>query len=108
MFVNINDKSVELKFSFKAEMLFEQINEKTFTAQSTTEWIQYFFCIIIAELGDGALKFEDFIKILDEQPGLLFDFMEWYTTTMTNINQMRLKKVEDEKGTEKSRKKDRK
>ena len=43
MTINLFDKTVELKFSFKAEMLFETINEKTFTAQTTTEWVEYLF-----------------------------------------------------------------
>ena len=103
MIVKINDKSVELKFSFKAEMLFEQINQKTFTATSTTEWVQYFFCIVIAQTGDGSIKFEDFVKWLDSEPDKLFDFMEWYTQTMTSINDMRSKKVEEVKGTGKQK-----
>ena len=105
MIVNIIDKEVELKFSFKAEMLFEQINEKSFTAQTTTEWVQYFFCVLIAQLGDGALKFEDFIAWLDEHPDTLFEFMQWYTDTFTAINDVRSKKVEAVKGTGKKGKK---
>lgn len=103
MIVKINDKTVELKFSFKAEMLFEQINEKTFTATSTTEWVQYLFCIIIAQAGDGSIKYEDYLEWLDKNPGELFDFMEWYTKTMTEINNMRSKKVEEVKGTGKQK-----
>lgn len=95
MTINLFDKTVELKFSFKAEMLFETINDKTFTAQTTTEWVEYLFCVIIAQLGDGAVKYDEFLKWLDENPDVIFDFMEWYTETMTEINRMRSKKVEE-------------
>lgn len=96
MTIKLFDKTVELKFSFKAEMLFEQINDKTFTAQTTTEWVEYLFCCIIAQLGDGSVKYDEFLSWLDENPNVIFDFMQWYTDTMTEINRMRSKKEEDQ------------
>ena len=89
MTITINDKSVELKFSFRAEMLFEQINDKSFTAANTTEWIQQLFCYIIAMLGDGSVKYDEYLTWLDNNPSVLYDFIEWYTTTMTSINEVR-------------------
>ena len=98
MTIKINDKNIELKFSFRAEMLFEQINEKSFTAANTTEWIQQLFCYIIAMLGDGSVKYDEYLSWLDENPNVLYDFIEWYTTTMTNINEVRKMATKKESG----------
>lgn len=89
MKVNIHDKEIEMKFSFKGEMLFEAISGESFAAKNTTEWIQIMFCYIIAIEGDGFIKFEDFIKYLDENPDKIYEFIEWYTIQMNNINTLR-------------------
>lgn len=109
MELTINGKSFELRFSFKAEMLFETINGESFTAQSTTAWVQQLFCYIIATLGDGSIKYEEYLAWLDENPAELYEFIEWYTTTMSNINEIRQAASKKETGVKekdgKSRKK---
>lgn len=105
MLININDITVDLKFNFKAEMLFEAINGTSFTAQTTTEWIQEFFCFVIASAGDGAIKFDDFLEWLNSHPEQLYEFIEWYTKEIGSINDTRaslhqnddVKKVEEKK-----------
>lgn len=103
MDIEINGRKITLKFSFRAEMLFEQINDRSFTAANTTEWIQLFFCYVICATSDGEIKFDDFIGWIDENPDKFYDFITWYTDKMQNISDLRASKKEEGKGTARKR-----
>ena len=72
MTINFNDKEIELRFSFRADMIYENIQGKSFTAQTETEWLVYFYSTYLAITDDTDLTFDDCVKLLDEKPTVLF------------------------------------
>ena len=79
MKITINNKEIELKYSFRAMMIFEKITGESFNPKGITEIMVYFYSTILASDRDIALTFEDFMEWIDEQPQTLNDFSEWLT-----------------------------
>ena len=95
MIINYNNKEITLKFSFRSDMLFEDATGKTFTAQNESEWLQYFFCTLVAITKDETLKFDDFLDWISSNPTVFYDFIEWYSDYQQNVMNLR-KKAEPE------------
>lgn len=79
MTIKYNGKEITLKFSFRADMLFENITEHSFNGTSETDWIIYFFCTVLAITRDDDMNFDDFVDWLSDNQYLLMDFVRWYT-----------------------------
>ena len=78
MTINFNNKEIELRFSFRSDMIYENIMNKSFKAETETDWIVYFYSTYLAITNDMNLGLDDFILKLDEDPQLLFKFITWY------------------------------
>lgn len=97
MEIKIKGKEVQLKHTFKAEMIFETAENHTFNGTSTKDWITMFFCTVISSSKDDAfLTFSEFIDWLDEEgnEGYLYDFIESYTAHAVAVNELRKAKEE--------------
>lgn len=103
MIINYNNREITLKFSFRADMLFEDATGKTFTAQSESEWLQYMFCTLVAITKDETLKFDDFLDWISENPTVFYDFIEWYSDYQQSVMNLR-KKAEPEQKTDSKKK----
>ena len=103
MTINYNDREITLKFSFRADMLFEDATGKTFTAQTESEWLQYMFCTIIAMTKDESMKFDDFLDWISDHPTVFYDFIEWYSDYQQSVLHLR-KKAEPEQQTDSKKK----
>lgn len=77
MKITINDKEIELKYTMRSMMLYENITEKSFTPSTMTDLITFMYCIVVSSSKDYSLKFDDFIDYLDENPAVLNEFSEW-------------------------------
>lgn len=95
MTISFNDKEIELRFSFRADMIYENIMQKSFKAQTETEWLVYFYSTYLAITDDTDLGLDDFILKLDENPKLLYDFIQWYVDFQSN-NMKLIPKEKDE------------
>lgn len=95
MTINFNDREIELRFTFRADMIYENIMQKSFKAQTETEWIVYFYSTYLAITDDTDLGLDDFILKLDENPKLLYDFIQWYVDFQSN-NMKLIPKEKDE------------
>lgn len=95
MIINYNNREITLKFSFRSDMLFEDATGKTFTAQNESEWLQYFFCTLVAITKDETLKFDDFLDWISSNPTVFYDFIEWYSDYQQSVMNLR-KKAEPE------------
>lgn len=91
MKVNINNKEVELKYSFRSMIIYEKITNESFSPKGLTEIINYFYSTIMASDKTLELGYEEFIDYLDENPEKLTEFNEWLVG-MTERN----KKIEGE------------
>lgn len=96
MEVTIKNQTIELKFRFKQDLLFESATEESFSGKNTKQWIIYMFCSVIANAGDGFMSFDEFERWLSDNPQKFYDFIEEYTKFMANIAEQRAPKKADE------------
>lgn len=97
MTISFNDKEIELRFTFRADMIYENIMQKSFKAQTETEWIVYFYSTYLAITDDTDLGLDDFILKLDESPKVLYDFIQWYVDFQNNNMKLIPKEKEESK-----------
>lgn len=97
MTIDFNDREIELRFTFRADMIYENIMQKSFKAQTETEWIVYFYSTYLAITDDTDLGLDDFILKLDENPKVLYDFIQWYVDFQSNNMKLIPKEKEESK-----------
>ncbi len=102
MKITYQNREIEIKFSFRADMLFEDAVGHSFSGQSETEWLQYFFCTVVAVTKDETLKFEEFVDWISDNPTVFYQFLEWYTDYQKSVLELRKK---TEKAPDESKKK---
>lgn len=95
MTINFNDREIELRFSFRADMIYENIMGKSFTAKTETEWLVYFYSTYLNITDDTDLSFDDCLLLLDKKPKVLYDFIQWYVDFQSN-NMKLIPKEKDE------------
>ena len=100
MNIIINGRSIELRYSFRALMIYEKITEESFNPKGITEIMVFFYSVILASDRDITLSFDDFINFLDSEPTLLNDFSIWLTKTLTKNNTFSDKNENSEEVTE--------
>lgn len=89
MKVKIKDKEIELKYSIRALIMYENIAEKTFTSASLTDTLMYFYCVIMSSSKDYAITWEEFLDWIDENSNVLQEFVEWLQTISKNQNKLK-------------------
>ena len=77
MEIKVSDKTIKLKSTVRALLIFENITGKTFAPSTVQDVLTYFYCVVIASAKDYTIKFEDFLDALDENPKVLQQFTEW-------------------------------
>ena len=106
MKVEINDKEIELKYTFRAYMIFEQITDHSFTGSNLSDFITFFYSVLMASDRELAIDFDNFIEWLDENPDKLNEFTEWMIANTKKQSELSSKKeVKDEKKESGSKKK---
>lgn len=88
MKININEKEVELKYSFRALIIYEKITGKSFTGNNIglTEILILLYSIIISSDKTINLTFDDFMDYCDNNPAILNEFGTWMTKEMSKYN----------------------
>lgn len=87
MVIKIKDKEIKLKFSFRSQILYENIQNKSFAPDTTTDILVYFYCVILASEKDIELSFDEFLDMVDENPHLIIEFSEFIVES-TDRNKM--------------------
>lgn len=89
MTLKYQDKEIELKYSFRASVYFEQISSKNidFKDFNQNDLVTLFYCVFISSLQKEKLpicSMLDFLDVLDENGGekCLYDFSNWYVSTL--------------------------
>lgn len=85
MRVNLGDLSFDWKFKFLSDMLYENIQGQSFKGDTESAWIVYFYCNFLAITENYDVTLEDFLKVLDENPASLYEFISYYTKYQTNM-----------------------
>lgn len=91
MKITIKGKEVELKYSLRALMMYENIENKTFQPTSLQNLMTFFYVIVVASSKDYSLTFDEFIDFVDEDPNnnLLNDFARWLNDITENQNKLK-------------------
>ena len=77
MKININGREIELRYTFRAMIIFEKICNSTFTGNGITEVLCYLYSTILASDRDNPLTFDAFMDWIDENPQVITEFSEW-------------------------------
>ena len=77
MTIKIKDREVTLKYTFRSLILYENIQNKSFAPDTTTDVLIYMFCIILASDKELDLTFDEFLDMVDDNPGLIVKFSDW-------------------------------
>ena len=77
MKLTIKDKEIELKYSIRSLIMFENMAEKSFAPETLTDIITFMYCVVVSSSKDYSLTFDDFIDFLDENPDVIKDFGDW-------------------------------
>lgn len=106
MKIVIKEQEIELKYSFRSLMVYEQILGKTFEPKGLTEILTFMYCIIITSKKDLQFTYDEFLDLIDEKPGIIKDFSEWLTgAVQRNASMMSQNVKEEDKQTAKKIKK---
>lgn len=75
----MNILNTELKNTFRAHIIYEQITEKTFAPKNLTDIITFMYSTVMACNNELTVTFDEFISYLDENPEKLNEFVTWLT-----------------------------
>ena len=79
MVIKINDTEIELKQTFRAHIIYEQITGNTFSEKNVTDIITFYYSTVMAANPELVITFDEFIGWLDEDPNRLTEFVNWLT-----------------------------
>ena len=111
MKINIKNQELELAYSMRTYILFENIQGQSLSFEnlnSYTSLIVLFYSAIVATIQkrklDISISYDEFIDWLDENNGenMIKEFSNWFTTQLTN--NLALQDAEEEKETKGSKK----
>ena len=78
MKVQILGRDIELKATFRAYIIFENITGKSFQQLSTlADVLTFFYATILGSAKTTDISFDDFLDFIDENPNVVTEFSEW-------------------------------
>ena len=89
MKVNIKDQEIELKYSFRSLIIFEEITSKTLTVPESLKDILILFYSVILASAKGSLQdwtWDNFMDWLDENPEITIEFTQWLKDVLETQN----------------------
>lgn len=89
MIINFKGKDIELKYSLRAMMMYENITDASFAPQSITDVLTFFYCIVVTSSKDYEIDFGDFIEYLDNNTTIINDFAIWMQNVTNNIGNLK-------------------
>lgn len=97
MKININNQDIELKYSFRAYLIYENVTNQSFSPTNMTSFITMFYCSIMASNSDLQLDFEEFMDWLDTNPDKLSEYTEWLASNLKKTNDLKSKQTKPKK-----------
>lgn len=94
MKLTINNNEIELKYSFRALMMFENITDKTIELNTLGDILTFFYCVVCASNRNIEITFDSFIDWLDDNPTAVVEFREWITDQMIKNSMLKKSPVE--------------
>ena len=97
MTIQIKDREVTLRYSFRSLILYENIQKKSFSPESTTDVLVYMFCVILGSDPEVELSFNEFLDMIDENPNLVVEFSSWLSEQISRQTMLSPEDEDDEK-----------
>lgn len=86
MKITIKDNEIELKYTLRSMIMYENITDQTFNPQTLTDMITFMYCVVVASSKDYSLKFDEFIDYVDDNPNIINEFGKWIQETVNTNN----------------------
>jgi len=86
MNIEYKGKSYNLKWSFRALMIYENITKKSFSPKTISDVIIFFYSILCASAKGDTIQFDDFMNYVDENPQSIAEFSEWLRQVFESQN----------------------
>lgn len=77
MNININNTEIQLKYSYRAFIIYETIADESFNGKGLKELITMYYAVVMASNKDISITFDDFVDWLDESQ-TLDEFVKWF------------------------------
>lgn len=78
MKIHILGRDIELKATFRAYIIFENITGKSFQQLSTlADVLTFFYATILGSAKTTDISFDAFLDFIDENPNVVTEFSEW-------------------------------
>jgi hypothetical protein len=77
MKIKIKEKEIELKYSYRALMIYENIQKQSFNPKTLSDIIVFFYSVVVSSAKDRNILFDDFMDWLDENPNVITEFSNW-------------------------------
>ena len=77
MKIELNNKEIELKYSFRALMMYENVTGASLNPHGLTDIMTFFYCVVLSSSKDYTITFDDFVDYIDENPSKIGEFSEW-------------------------------
>lgn len=97
MKITYHEKEYELKYSFRALMIYENITQKSFQPTTLTDIITFFYSIVLASAKGDIIDYNEFIDWLDDNVEELNNFSLWLTEILDLNNKIAPKKKKSDK-----------
>lgn len=109
MKIQILDREVELKSSFRAYIIFENITGKSFqSVQTLSDVLVFMYATILASLKTTDISFDAFMDYIDSNPNVVTEFSEWLTGVHDVVNDASNKLTDTEDSKKKTTRKTKK
>ena len=98
MIVRVKDKEITLKYSFRVFFIFENIMNRSFQPNTTSDVLVFFYSCIMASEKNLEFSFDEFLDMVDEKPELIGEFADFIAEAVKR-NKVLQPQSEDEKKT---------
>ena len=97
MKVQILGREIELKATFRAYLIFENITGKSFQQLSTlADVLTFFYATILGSAKTTDISFDDFLDFIDANPNVVTEFSEWMAGSNAVVEEASNNNVEKE------------
>ena len=96
MTLKIKDREVNLKYSFRSFFIFENIMNRSFQPNTTTDILVFFYSVIMASDKNLDFQFDEFLDMVDENPELIVKFSEFISKEVSKNRTLSPDQEEDE------------
>lgn len=83
MNITYKGKEYELKYSFRAMMLFENIRKQAFQTKTVTDFIVFLYSIILSQSKDEVIDFNEFTDWLEDNHDVFDAYVKWLLDVYT-------------------------